>query len=51
MTYATGDKAQALVDQMKKAYVDVFKDISQLSIIFPKAMGDNNGTDIARTGG
>ncbi len=38
MTYATGDKAQALVDQMKKAYGDVFKDISRLSIIFPKAM-------------
>lgn len=29
MTYATGDKAQALVDQMKKAYGDVFKDISK----------------------
>ena len=38
MTYATGDKAQSLVDQMKKAYGDVFKDISRLSIIFPKAM-------------
>jgi tripartite-type tricarboxylate transporter receptor subunit TctC len=29
MTYATGDKAQALVEQMKKAYGDVFRDIAK----------------------
>ena len=29
MTYATGDKAQALVEQMKKAYSDVFEDIKK----------------------
>ena len=28
MTYATGDKAQALVEQMKVAYGDVFEDIN-----------------------
>ena len=29
MTYATGDKAQALVEQMEKAYSDVFEDIKK----------------------
>ena len=29
MTYATGDKANELTDQMKKAYGDVFRDISK----------------------